>query len=219
MNSKSVCRSLGKDKKISAYIMSVFIIRASNIMFVHTNMLPSSVAKYLVMASLIVLLGFAIVVASKRTRFHMLAAESFVALLVVLSFARYPEHVSQILDKSAWLILANIPLFVLVREIEDLGVLMHMMTRYSTIITALMTYTFFHDSTVLSSNMVFSYTLLLPTIFHLNDYITRRRTITLIVLLVEVAMMVLRGSRGGLFCLGAFVLLRLVMRERRSCLN
>lgn len=118
-------------------------------------------------------------------------------------------------DSALWTFAFWIPVGVYTSAIIDYTVLYKVFRNYSLWITILLFVSFAWFLLVGSKqeakdyNMFFSYALILPLLFHINEYIDSKTKIFGAVALLEFVAIVLYGSRGAFICLGCYFLLKM----------
>lgn len=120
-------------------------------------------------------------------------------------------------DSALWTFAFWIPIGVYTSAIEDYSILYKTLLKYSWLITFFLLITFVWFYLVGSKqgsdeyNMFFSYALVLPLLFHLNEYIVSKKKIYGIVALIQISAILLYGSRGAFLCIAGFFILKMFL--------
>lgn len=198
---------LSISQKTSLYVVLFLFLRTLNITINETIHLSASVA---LIVKLILILSFGLIdiflffQLKKSDKIHFVITELIAFLLLLLTSVRYPSIGISVFSSYGWIIISFIPIIISILH-TDLDTLYNYLHGTSYFITLLCTLIYFFHIRNLSTNLVFSYTLLLPFLIHINEFIKKKNILIFILILFESYMLLTYGSRGTLVCAVLFV--------------
>ena len=132
--------------------------------------------------------------------------ESVFFVLIVSSILRYPEAASRIVQRCIWTVAFCIPFLVVCRYVKSIDVFVRQTLYASFIVTAFGILIYFNSRGLDSSSvysMTMSYMMLFPTLLHVMQI--ENNKLYMVIILIELYIITLYGSRGALFCIMAFI--------------
>lgn len=192
---------------IAGKIFSTFLIINAVNLSVKTIWAEAAITNYL---SIILGLLFVISFISKRellscTFAGLILLETVFFVLVAFSIIRYPEAASLIRQRCLWVLAFCVPFFITGRYVRNIGVFVEQVLYASFIVVTLGILMFFSARGARTAvySMPMSYMLLFPTLLHIIQI--EKNKLYIVLVLIEVTVIVLYGSRGALFCIMAFL--------------
>ena len=193
-----------------SYLLILFIvIRTINITLNEIFMLNSKqtmLLKCTILAIFLLTDLFIFLMVNKKTKIIFLVLEFAMIFLLLITTLRYRDLGLSVFLNYSWLVLAFIPILICFLSITDVNIFFAILTKSSFLISALCTLIYFCHIRKISTNLVFSYTLLLPYLIHLSKAIEEKNIFYIILVLFESYMMVTYASRGTLICILFFFL-------------
>ena len=212
------------DSKISKSIVSFFVLQSINAVVKTADLLSGPIVGYIsAITGILIMVGFAKSYSYVRARSGNLLTRTYAIFILAYAFsimqAIYVRHepIGLLLKESAlWTLAFWVPIGVYTYSIRNLSVLYKVFYKYSFVISGLMMFTFFWFIMVGAKtgdekdyNMFFSYTLLVPLLFHINEYIDKRKGTIELLALLEIAAIVMYGSRGAFLSIAVFVFFKM----------
>lgn len=210
------------DEKISFYILCSLILRTLNIVMKGTMNLTSIFNKiYLVffLASYFLLFIYVFYSLTLRQKKEILFFEFFGLFLLILSCIRYPKFSINIFVEYSWIIITLIPSCYFIYRLKEISVLYNFLHKGSYLLTFICSFLYFFHIKKVSVDMVFSYSLLLPYLFHLNGTLYNKNKIDILFFIIGTYYMVTYASRGTLVCILFYILiymLTVLKKEKRK---
>lgn len=207
------------DEKISLYVFFSLMIRALNItirgVFNLTSLL-NQIITILFLGFYLFLFLFIFVDLNKKQKKEIIIVEVIGFALLSLSCIRYLNYATSIFVEYSWLIISLLPSLYFILQISNCKILYNILHKYSYVISLICSILYFFHTSKLSVNMVFSYTLLLPYLFHINGFLKEKSKIDLGFLILETYYMLTYASRGTIICSLIFVILRIFMNCNKN---
>lgn len=201
-----------------SYLLILFIvIRTINITLNEIFMLNSKqtmLLKCTILAIFLLTDLFIFLMVNKKTKIIFLVLEFAMIFLLLITTLRYRDLGLSVFLNYSWLVLAFIPILICFLSITDVNIFFAILTKSSFLISALCTLIYFCHIRKISTNLVFSYTLLLPYLIHLSKAIEEKNIFYIILVLFESYMMVTYASRGTLICILFFFLLLCIKKYK-----
>lgn len=151
--------------------------------------------------------------AIKRYPAAFIITEGIGVLMYCISFIQNYENWSAVWERGFWTLGICIPMGFMAYSIIEKHILYITMLKTSYYMTALISLVFFFNwfSSPGTYNMSFSYSLLYPLLFHLNEFLNERKTIYLVLSLYQIFLILLYGSRGAVLCFSIFIIIKVVL--------
>ena len=205
-----------QDTILSLFVGFYFVFATVNSATQMSNLLPLAVTRslyFLLAAILAIFLILSLPTVLKRKLFVFSLAELAAILTYLFSISTNPTLTSHIFSRAFWTICICIPLGTCVQAIGDKRILYSILLKASYIIAIFLTLLLFapHNQTYM---MAFSYSMLYPCLFTLNEFLERRKTKHLIFSIYCIMTILLFGSRGALLCTAVFIAVRLLISNR-----
>ncbi|MCR0384944.1 glycosyltransferase [[Clostridium] innocuum] len=202
---------------IGLYISIILIIRAFNTTIKGAINLSPNI--YLLLSLLLCMFLFMTSIffisffdkKNKKIFFTLMIVTFFI---VILSGLRYPNYTIDIYEKTSWIFIAGIPLFYFSSKITDYKRVYHAILNNILLIDISCYITYFFHTSKLSSNMVFSYTLILPLFFHLNELFDRKSKFHGIISLIDIVLLLLYGSRGCFLAITIYLIMYILVIKK-----
>lgn len=206
-------------KKISnndkfCYIVTIFLIlRAVNITINETIKLSNS-SSFIIKLILIILFCivdlFLFLILDKKKRKQFILLEIFVVFLMVLTYVRYPAIGFNLFLSYSWLFFSFIPILFAMLCITDKYMFYNYLKKSSYIISLCCTLIYFFHVRKLSTNLVFSYTLLFPYLLHIVELVYKKNYKIILLLVLETYMLLTYSARGTLVCSMIFIFFMII---------
>ena len=206
-------KTINKNQIISIYICISVFFRTLYITINETLEYSQAVGliiKASLLASFCILTLLIFIIMEGKERKNFIVAESIVVLLVSITALRYPEIGINVFINYSWLFVSFIPMICFMKNLNDYHMFYEYIVKLSYVVLGLCTLIYFFHIRTLSTNLVFSYTLLLAVLIHIVELKLKKKITILFVVLFELGMLLTYGSRGTLVCLMVFVLLFLL---------
>lgn len=207
MNISSTFKS---DNTISNYVVSWFVISAINLFVKLTLPIPESLwvpISVFLGAYNILLLFKAFKYIWKCSSKMFIISFLLCLLLYLYSLLKNVNYIDPILDYALWTFIFCLPMGLGVYSIYDYKILYEKFLKFSYIIGFLLMLIILglqgEDGQVYSMSM--SVSLVVPLLFHLNEFLFKHKKINLLVAIIEFSVILLFGSRGVLLCVLAFI--------------
>ena len=212
-------KNFNMDKKISLYVLCSLIIRTLNIVIKGIiNFTPTFNKIYLVFFLLSYFLLFVYIFYSLtlKQKKEILFFELIGFILLFLSCIRYPEFAINIFVEYSWIIITLIPSCYLVSQINNLSVLYNFLHKGSYFLTFICSFLYFFPAKKVSVDMVFSYTLLLPYLFHLAGILYNKNKFDFIFFIIETYYMITYASRGTFLCVFFYIVFYIIANLKKE---
>jgi hypothetical protein len=205
------------DKKIAFVIAVLYIVQVVNLTIKQAINLPQNLWQP------ISYVGFAIAAVTVISVINKVISRKIILLLLVemLASAIYAisflqNDISYVMNLAFWTIFICLPIGVFVASIKDKHTLYNIMLKASYLITFLVSIVFFVNfkQGVYSYNMSFSYLLLIPLLFHINESTKKNNKLFLILVIYEMTLILLYGSRGALVSIASFVIIKFIFDSK-----
>ncbi len=206
-----------EDKKLSYFIIAYYFTQVLNQTVKNIFPIPDYLySKISVIFGLILVFFFlnSITIVLKRSLSIFVFSELLFISLFLISFLMGNAEKSVLLYNMVWNLIICVPLGIYIYTISDLEVFYSAYSKSSFILTAILFLILLFSKQERVYNMSYSYALLVPTLFHLNQWFRDKKVLFLIVSLLEIAGIVLYGSRGPLASLLFFLFLRYLLSEK-----
>lgn len=206
-----------EDRRISYFIISFYFVQILNLATKTIFPIPQSLYSQIsVMFGMILVLFFIITISTvlKRSLITFIFIEFLFIGMFAVSLLRGNAEFSLLLDNAVWAIFICVPLGVYIYSIKNKEVFYNMFLKSSLIMTIILSLIFFFPSEDSYYNMSFSYALLIPTLFHMNEWFKNRKVMYLMISLIEIIEIFIYGSRGALLALAFFIILRFILSEK-----
>lgn len=211
------------DKRLSNSIVAFFVIQSLNAVVKTVGTFPMSfqgIISLISGAGIMLFLLSGLLFAIRRSAAVMIMSLIFFifaySISIFLSMFIRNEPIDLLIHDSAlWTFAFWIPIGVYTYSIKDYRILYKAFYEGSFIIGILMCITFIWfiivgvSSDATEYNMFFSYTLILPLLIHINEYIERKKVWIGLLAILELFAIVMYGSRGAVLCLIAYLILKL----------
>lgn len=218
MNIKIKINENNSDLWLSRLFISVVLIKAANLTFHNTDLIPErieSVFFCLFVLFFLFSLFVSTIVYNRRKQGLILLVASLFSLMYFLPYIKYPQIRSNIERRFIWTVILNIPVFGSVYNIHDFDIFYNTIYKYTFIISVFGTMIFIGDTTVLSSNTSFSAMMLFPICMHLISIENARiKILQLLLCLYEFFIIFSHGSRGSLLVLFIFIIFCILLKKR-----
>lgn len=218
------------DRKLSFTIIFFFIIQSAN-STIKTNFpeLGDGVNSALSALSGIIILFLLLKSMKIVVKSHFnLVARSYVLFTTIylLSFVQISLRgapVGVMLKESMlWTMVWWLPLGLIAYSVNDKKILYQTLTKWSyllSVVTLLSLYGYYINLIELSVtqsgksnyNMFFSYMLVLTMVLHLNEVIDSKKKLAAFFCVIELAAIIIYGSRGAFLCIAAYFVLKFLM--------
>lgn len=199
---------------VSLFIVMTLILRTLNITISETMSLNNISFLFIKILLAIILLLMVIVVSlffDRKNKCILFGLEFLGILILLMTYFRYPSLGISVFISYSWLFLSFIPAVYFMFKLTDFSFLFKGLYYSSFPIMILCTIIYFFHTRPISTNMVFSYTLLMPVLIHIIYYFNNpKKFCLLMVLIFESYMMLTYASRGTLVCIFAFVIMYLL---------
>lgn len=209
----SKIKTLNISQKLSLYVCISLIIRTLNIMlneiFYLTNATDLILKFFLIIIFFTIdtVLFFSINSDGKK---KFIISELIGFILLLITTLRYPSLGLSAFISYGWLLISFIPLIISFFYIEDLNVLYLYIYKTSFIITLFCILIYLFHTSNLSTNLVFSYTLLFAFLIHICKFMKEKNIVLFFLIIIEGFMLLTYGSRGTIICIVAFFVLFLI---------
>ena len=206
-----------EDRRISYFIISYYFVQVLNLTTKMIFPIPKDLYPRISISFGIILVlffAFTILTVLRRSLVFFTCSEILVISLFAISYLMDNAELSLLLDNAVWAILICVPLGVYAYSIKHKEVFYNMFLKSSFAMTIMLAFVFLFPPKDSYYSMSFSYALLVPTIFHLNEWLESRKKMYLIVSLIEIAGLTIYGSRGALISLSFFFMLKFILSEK-----
>lgn len=204
----SECKN--QDYNISLFIVSYFLVQIANLTV--KTVLPIPLKYYSLISFsfgliLVVLFLKSIRIVINRSLLPLIFIESFTICLFLLSLLLQNAEKSLLTENFIWGVFISIPLSIYAYSLKDSSVLYKVFLKYSVIMSFMLLSIVFSNS-IVEYSMSFSYALVLPLLFQLNEWFNNKKITNLIIIILQVFAIFLYGSRGALISILAYLILR-----------
>ena len=206
------------DVRLSLFVAVYFVTQAANL--TAKNVLPIPKTLYSAISigfGAILGIGFAAAIRPMMRR----AAALFITLecgwvcLYLMSLLMGKANQQLLLGNAVWTLGICTPVAVCAYAIRDKRVLYEAILKASYFDVAILSLAFFFPTQAVGYNMPFSYALVLPTLFHINEWYNTRRWTHLCLFMTESLAILLRGARGPLLCVAVMLALKFLLAVRK----
>lgn len=139
-------------------------------------------------------------------------------VLMGISILNYPNASSAIVKRCIWTLAFCIPLFCVGKKVEDHDLFFSQAKKGCIYVLIIAAFQFLRHTGVDSSQFDYdvstSYALVFPTIFHISRL--KEKKIYYLLIILELAIILLYGSRGPLLCVGSYILIRIILTKPKS---
>lgn len=197
-------------EKASILVIAFIIIRAFNITINETIQLTASntiIIKLLIILLFFILNFFLITLLNPKKRILFIFSDISVCFLMILTYFRYPSIGFNLFLSYGWVIISFIPLLFALQCITDKQIFYNHLKWSSYIISICCTFIYFFHIRKLSTNLVFSYTLLFPYLLHIVELLYKKNYKIVFLFLIESYMLLTYGARGTLVCSVLFIII------------
>lgn len=205
------------DKRISYFIISFYFVQILNLTTKTVFPIPESLyPKVSILFGTILVLIFTITILKvlKRSLIPLLFSEFLWISIFTISYLMGNAELYLLLNNAFWTIVICVPLGVYIYSIRNKEIFYNLFLKSSLWMTFILSFIFFSPSKNSFYNMSFSYALLIPTLFHINEWFKNKKSIYLLVFLFEIAEIMIYGSRGALMSLACFFVIRFILNDR-----
>ena len=212
-------KTINKNQVISIYVCISVFLRTLYITVNETleySQAVDLIIKVFLLAAFCILTLLIFIIMDGNERKIFIVAESIVFMLVLITALRYPEIGINVFINYGWLFVSFIPMICFMKDLNDYHMFYEYLVKLSYVVLGLCTLIYFFHVRTLSTNLVFSYTLLLSVLIHIVELKQKKKITILLVVLFELGMLLTYGSRGTLVCLMVFVLLFLLKTMNRK---
>lgn len=212
-----------EDKKLSIAIMSSYVVLTIQyFVLVFFDIIGTTAASRIQMFSKIIVgitFFFAFPIVIKRSKI-LISGVYFITFFIILSnFLFFPENSDYLKSIVSPILFMNIPTLVYVYSIYDLKILKNIMKKASFVVfffgTAISALSIVGRVSVGSYSMSLSYYMLLPIVMFLDDLLENFSFRYLLLSLISVLVVLALGSRGAIFCLIIFIILKFFRPNQR----
>ena len=216
-----------QDERFSLTIVSFFILQNINASIKSVFNLPSEIRNLL--SPIVGMVFLCIFFANFKSLYRQIPSTTIKTLFIfILVYAisifqtrmirQEPINVL-VSDSLLWTFAFWIPVGLCAYAITDKSEIYRCLYKYSFLNSVLMLvpfvwYIVMSGQQVGSDyNMYFSYSLIVPAVIHLNEYINRKKTWIGFLALIEILAIVFYGSRGAILCIGGYFLLNMIFAQ------
>lgn len=206
-----------EDMKISCFVIIFYFTQILNLTIKTILPIPESLyPKISMLFGIILFVSFfiAIVYVLKRSFILLFFSEIFWMGIFAISYLMDNAEPSLLLYNLVWVMFVCLPLGICVYSINNKEVLYNMFLKSSFGMTFILSLIFFFSPKDSYYNMSFSYALLVPTIFHINEWLKNGRKICLVFCLAEIIEIIIYGSRGTLVSIAFFFTLYFLFNKK-----
>lgn len=205
------------DKQISYSIVSYYIFQILNLAI--KTILPISTNLY---SEISMIFGIMIIMFFCISILHVLKKSLipfFLAEILWISIFTISYLMNNIYEPSIlfndiiWTIFICIPLGIYAYSIEDKEVFYNVFLKGSFIMAGVLSLMFFHNSKDSAYSMSFSYALLVPTLFHINEWLRNKKLRYLLIFVLEIGAIIVYGSRGAMLSVAFFFIIKIFLGE------
>ena len=218
MDLKTKTNKNNSDLWLSRLFISVILIKAANLTFNNTDLLPEMLERIFIgLLFLFFLISFflSIIVYNRKNQGLILAVACIFTLMYFWSYIKYPQIRSSVEKRFLWTVFLNIPVFASIYNIYDFHILYNTVYKYSFLISVFGTMIFIGDTTILSSNTSFSAMMLFPLCIHLTK-IENKKIFQIVLCAYEFFIIFSHGSRGSLLVVFIFAILYNLFQKRNK---
>ncbi len=206
-----------EDRRISYFIISYYFVQILNLTTKTIFPIPKNLYPKVSMLFgiiLVIFFVFTILTVLKKSLIHFICSELFIISIFAISYLMDNAELSLLLNNAVWALFICVPLGVYAYSIKNKEIFYNIFLKSSFVMVFILSFIFFFPSEGSYYNMSFSYALLVPTIFHLNEWFKNRKKIYLLISLIEITGIMVYGSRGALMSLAFFVILKFILSEK-----
>lgn len=201
-------QNIETNRLLGYYFITVIIIRAYNSAIKGAIELPPSTYLFSSIFLCIILFVLALIVLShfdNIVKRNFIIIESICLIVLVVSAIRYSEYAIQILERTSWIFIAGLPLLFFLSKITNHRKVYYIVLDKCIYIDIACIIMYFFHTSQLSSNMVFSYTLIIPLFLHMNEFFNSRKKIYIMISILELLLLFSYGSRGAFIAILGFI--------------
>lgn len=206
-----------EDKCISYFVISFYFVQILNLTTKTVFPIPESLyPKVSILFGIILVVFFTITILKvlKRSLIPLLFSEFLWINIFAISYLMGNAELYLLLNNAFWTIVICVPLGVYIYSIRNKEIFYNLFLKSSIWMTFILSFIFFSPSKNSFYNMSFSYALLIPTLFHINEWFKNKKSIYLLVFLFEIAEIMIYGSRGATLSLACFFVTRFILDDR-----
>lgn len=206
-----------EDRRISYFIISYYFIQILNLATKTIFPIPKSLyPKVSILFGIILVIFFVITISTvlKRSLIPFLYSEFLWIIIFATSYLMGNAEVSLLLDNAFWTIVICVPLGVYAYSIKNKEVLYKLILKSSFVMTFILFLMFFFPAQESDYNMSFSYALLVPTVFHINEWFENKKIKYLLVSIFEIVGIVIYGSRGALISIACLFIIKFILSDK-----
>lgn len=206
-----------EDRQISYFIISYYLVHTLNLTIKYIFPIPVDLYSQVSIILGIILVVFflkSIRIVLKRSLIPFVFCEFFLLSLFLLSYLMGNAELSLLLENAVWAMIICLPLGIYMYSISNKGIFYKLFIKSSLIMSILLFLSIVFNEKDISYSMPFSYALLVPTLFHINEFFERGRKIYLCISLIEIISIILFGSRGALISIAFFLILKFILNEK-----
>lgn len=206
-----------EDRRISYFIISYYFTQILNLATKTIFPIPKSLYPKISMLFGIILVIFFVITIStvlKRSLIQFIYSEFLWIMIFAISYLMGNAEVSLLLDNVVWTIFICVPLGVYAYSIKNKEVLYNLILKSSFLMTFILFLMFFFPAQESDYNMSFSYALLVPTVFHINEWFENKKIKYLLVSIFEIVGIVIYGSRGALMSIACLLIIKFILGDK-----
>lgn len=205
------------DIQISYFIISYYYVQMLNL-FVKTVLPIPEIyySKISIMFGIILIIFFAksIWKVLRRSAIPFVVTETLFLGVFFISLLMGNAEKSLLINSLVWTLIICIPLGIYVYSIKNTKIFYDLFIKHSITMTIICLLMLFFSSKDSQYSISFSYALLVPSIFHLNEWFNYKRKMFLILFITEMVGILMYGSRGPLISIICFLLIRFIISEK-----
>lgn len=200
-------------KSISLYICISVLLRTLNItineIFV-LNETCSLILKISILLSYCLIDLYIFKILDLKSKKYFVIGEFIFFGLMLSTMLRYDSIGINIFLSYGWILVSFLPIIISLYNLEDIDILFNYLYKFSYVFVFLCTLIYIFHVRKISTNLVFSYTLLFPLLIQIVQFKQNKNYKIFLFIIFEFFMLLSYGSRGTLLCAIAFILLLLL---------
>lgn len=213
-------KKIKNDEYLSYIIIAYYYLRIIN--NIGKRLLPSFLLYIVLMIVFIIFakkiyIGIKSILKYKGIEF--LSIELLLLFLYVLSYVADIMKISTLLSYIFWTLGACIPLAFAMFIIKNKVVFYNLFIKNSFFMLVLLSLVFLIRDDDVVYIMSFSYLVLVILLFHLNEFIAKRKSRYIFLVIYEIMLIIIYGSRGSLLCLAIYLIFVLFIKQENYILK
>ncbi|MBB6216375.1 hypothetical protein HNQ80_002475 [Anaerosolibacter carboniphilus] len=205
-----------EENKIAIFIVSYFLVQILNLSSKHIFPIPLEYYSLMSISFGLILVvtflrSFSIVL--NRSLKAFFTAEGITLILFLTSALMQNAESSLLYENFIWAALISVPLGVYAFSINNKEYLYNMFLKFSFLMSTLLILMIFLGNNIGVYSMSFSYALLLPILFHVNEWLNSKKMKYLFLSIIQIALVLLYGSRGAILSIFSYIVFKFLFSK------